>query len=122
MHHAGMTRQGRALVEVPLAEGSIQMPACSAWGVDLSAHSVIIRGMQIYNSQMVDWVELGHKDVLPMLGRVSCIQLGTFSGGIIIVNRWWLQYHPSLTNRQPSMLRRQARRQPQRRDYICHHT
>ncbi|KAF8491330.1 Sec63-domain-containing protein [Russula emetica] len=57
IHHAGMTREDRGLVEELFADGSIQVLVCTAtlaWGVNLPAHTVIIKGTQIYNPERVD--------------------------------------------------------------------
>lgn len=46
MHHAGMLRQDRNLVERYFAEGHIKVLCCTAtlaWGVNLPAHAVIIK-------------------------------------------------------------------------------
>ena len=46
-HHAGMARADRTLVEDLFADGHIQVlvsTATLAWGVNLPAHSVIIKG------------------------------------------------------------------------------
>ena len=42
-----------------------------AWGVNLPAHTVIIKGTQIYNPEKGRWTELGALDVLQMLGRAG---------------------------------------------------
>jgi pre-mRNA-splicing helicase BRR2 len=38
--------------------------ATLAWGVNLPAHTVIIKGTQVYNPEKGRWVELGALDVL----------------------------------------------------------
>ena len=46
IHHAGMSREDRGLVEELFADGSIQVLVCSAtlaWGVNLPAHTGIIK-------------------------------------------------------------------------------
>jgi pre-mRNA-splicing helicase BRR2 len=50
IHHAGMTRADRTLVEDLFADGHIQVlvsTATLAWGVNLPAHTVIIKGTQV---------------------------------------------------------------------------
>jgi len=50
IHHAGMSRVDRALVEDLFADKHIQVlvsTATLAWGVNLPAHSVIIKGTQV---------------------------------------------------------------------------
>lgn len=46
IHHAGLVRQDRTLMEKQFAEGNIRVlvsTATLAWGVNLPAHAVIIR-------------------------------------------------------------------------------
>lgn len=53
IHHAGMTRVDRTLVEDLFADRHIQVlvsTATLAWGVNLPAHTVIIRGTQVQDS------------------------------------------------------------------------
>lgn len=50
MHHAGMSRVDRTLVEDLFADRHIQVlvsTATLAWGVNLPAHTVIIKGTQV---------------------------------------------------------------------------
>ncbi|KAF7968038.1 hypothetical protein HWV62_32144 [Athelia sp. TMB] len=103
IHHAGMTREDRSLVEELFADGSVQVLVCTAtlaWGVNLPAHTVIIKGTQIYNPEKGRWVELSSQDVLQMLGRAGRPQYDTFGEGIIITNHSELQYYLSLLNQQ----------------------
>ena len=103
IHHAGMTREDRLLVEELFADGHIQVLVCTAtlaWGVNLPAHTVIIKGTQIYNPEKGRWVELSSQDVLQMLGRAGRPQYDTFGEGIIITNHAELQYYLSLLNQQ----------------------
>jgi len=54
IHHAGMQRTDRELVEEMFADGNIQVlvsTATLAWGVNLPAHTVIIKGTQIYSPE-----------------------------------------------------------------------
>ena len=74
IHHAGMSRVDRALVEDLFADRHIQLlvsTATLAWGVNLPAHTVIIKGTQVYNPEKGRWCELGSLDVLQMLGRAG---------------------------------------------------
>jgi len=38
-----------------------------AWGVNLPAHTVIIKGTQVYNPEKGRWVELGALDVMQVI-------------------------------------------------------
>lgn len=51
MHHAGMLRTDRQLVEKYFGEGHIKVLVCTAtlaWGVNLPAHAVIIKGINMW--------------------------------------------------------------------------
>ncbi|CAH0388452.1 unnamed protein product [Bemisia tabaci] len=103
MHHAGMSRVDRTLVEDLFADRHVQVlvsTATLAWGVNLPAHTVIIKGTQIYNPEKGRWVELSALDVLQMLGRAGRPQYDTKGEGILITNHSELQYYLSLLNQQ----------------------
>ena len=103
IHHAGMSRSDRSSVEDLFADGSIQVLVCTAtlaWGVNLPAHTVIIKGTQIYSPEKGSWVELSPQDVLQMLGRAGRPQYDTFGEGIIITTQTEMQYYLSLMNQQ----------------------
>lgn len=103
IHHAGMSREDRNAVEDLFLEGHIQVLVCTAtlaWGVNLPAHTVIIKGTQVYNPEKGRWSELSPQDVLQMLGRAGRPQFDTYGEGIIITNHGELQYYTSLMNQQ----------------------
>ncbi|KAJ6676495.1 ATP-DEPENDENT RNA AND DNA HELICASE [Salix viminalis] len=103
VHHAGMTRADRQLVEDLFADGHVQVlvsTATLAWGVNLPAHTVIIKGTQIYNPEKGAWTELSPLDVMQMLGRAGRPQYDSYGEGIIITGHSELQYYLSLMNQQ----------------------
>ena len=103
IHHAGMSRADRTSVEELFAEGMIQVLVCTAtlaWGVNLPAHAVIIKGTQVYSPERGSWVELSPQDVLQMLGRAGRPQYDTYGEGIIITSQSEIQYYLSLLNQQ----------------------
>lgn len=103
IHHAGMSRADRTAVEDLFADGSIQVLVCTAtlaWGVNLPAHTVIIKGTQVYSPEKGSWVELSPQDVLQMLGRAGRPQYDTYGEGIIITTQAEMQYYMSLLNQQ----------------------
>lgn len=103
IHHAGMTRTDRQLVEDLFADGHVQVlvsTATLAWGVNLPAHTVIIKGTQIYNPEKGAWTELSPLDVMQMLGRAGRPQYDSYGEGIIITGHSELQYYLSLMNQQ----------------------
>lgn len=72
--------------------------ATLAWGVNLPAHAVIIKGTQVYSPEKGKWAELSPQDVLQMLGRAGRPQYDKFGEGIIIT-----RYEPksARTHTQP---------------------
>lgn len=74
--------------------------ATLAWGVNLPAHTVIIKGTQIYNPEKGCWTELGALDVMQMMGRAGRPQYDSQGEGIMITNASELQYYLSLMNQQ----------------------
>ena len=103
IHHAGMARTDRELVEDLFADGHIAVLCCTAtlaWGVNLPAHAVIIKGTQIYDPSKGRWAELSPLDILQMLGRAGRPQFDSEGEGIIMTAHSELQYYLSLTNLQ----------------------
>lgn len=103
IHHAGLSLADRDSVQALFADGSIQVLVCTAtlaWGVNLPAHTVIIKGTQVYSPEKGAWVELSPQDVLQMLGRAGRPQYDTFGEGIIITSQAEIQYYLSLLNQQ----------------------
>lgn len=100
IHHAGLTRSDRTLVEELFADNHIQVlvsTATLAWGVNLPAHTVIIKGTQVYSPELGRWTELSPLDVMQMIGRAGRHSLGE---GIIITSHKELHYYLSLLNDQ----------------------
>eukprot|EP00934_Nitzschia_sp_Nitz4_P003078 Nitzschia sp. Nitz4//scaffold4_size323378//60170//66898//NITZ4_000629-RA/size323378-snap-gene-0.405-mRNA-1//1//CDS//3329553306//3068//frame0 len=103
IHHAGMGREDRELVEDLFADRHIAVlctTATLAWGVNLPAHAVVIKGTQIYDPAKGRWAELSPLDVLQMLGRAGRPQYDSEGEGIILTQHSELQYYLSLTNLQ----------------------
>lgn len=62
MHHAGMLRSDRNLMERLFSQGLLKVlctTATLAWGVNLPAHTVIIKGTQLYDPQKGSFIQLG---------------------------------------------------------------
>lgn len=103
VHHAGMVKSDRALVEDLFTEGHLQVlvsTATLAWGVNLPAHSVLIKGTQVYSPELGRWTELSMLDVMQMLGRAGRPQFDTFGEGTILTTHVELKYYMSLLNEQ----------------------
>ncbi|KAB2063210.1 hypothetical protein ES319_A10G200900v1 [Gossypium barbadense] len=103
IHHAGLARTDRQIVEELFGDGHVQVlvsTATLAWGVNLPAHTVIIKGTQIYSPEKGAWTELSPLDVMQMLGRAGRPQYDSYGEGIIITGHSELQYYLSLMNQQ----------------------
>eukprot|EP00210_Caulerpa_lentillifera_P005576 g5333.t1 len=103
IHHAGMSRVDRTLVEDLFSDGHVQVlisTATLAWGVNLPAHTVVIKGTQVYNPQKGAWDELDALDVMQMFGRAGRPQYDSYGEGVIITGRTELQFYLSLFNQQ----------------------
>ena len=69
-----MLRSDRNLVEKLFARGVIRVLCCTAtlaWGINLPARTVIIKGTQLYNPQQGGFVEVGMLDVQQIFGRAG---------------------------------------------------
>lgn len=103
IHHAGMSRSDRTLVEDLFAQGHVKVlvsTATLAWGVNLPAHAVIIRGTQVYSAEQGRWVELSPMDVMQMMGRAGRPQFESHGEGFIITTKSEVLYYLSVLNQQ----------------------
>lgn len=103
VHHAGLPRPDRTLVEDLFAGRHLQVLVSTstlAWGVNLPAAAVIIKGTQCYKPEMGEFQELGSMDILQMLGRAGRPQYDRTGEGIVITLKDNLQYYLSLNNCQ----------------------
>ncbi len=63
----GLLRSDRNLVESMFSKGVTKVLCCTAtlaWGVNLPAHAVVIRGTQLYDAQKGAFIDLGILDVM----------------------------------------------------------
>ena len=103
IHHAGLSRDDRNLVEDLFANGRISVlfsTSTLAWGVNLPAHCVVIKGTQVYSPEQGRWIELSYLDMMQMLGRAGRPQFDTRGEGVILTGHSELQYYLSLMNEQ----------------------
>ncbi|ORM42239.1 U5 small nuclear ribonucleoprotein helicase [Babesia sp. Xinjiang] len=103
IHHAGLPRSDRKLVEDLFSDGHIQLlisTATLSWGVNLPAHTVIIKGTQVYSPEEGCWTELCPLSVQQMMGRAGRPQFDKEGKGIIITAHSKLQFYLSLNNQQ----------------------
>ncbi len=67
IHHAGMLRSDRNMMERMFEANCIKVLCCTAtlaWGVNLPAHAVVIKGTQVYDAGRGSFVDLSILDVL----------------------------------------------------------
>ena len=103
VHHAGLVRSDRTLVEDLFSDKHIQVLVCTAtlaWGVNLPCHTVILKGTQMYSPEEGRWTELSPLDIMQMMGRAGRYGLDSEGEGIIMTNHSELQYYLSLMNQQ----------------------
>lgn len=103
IHHAGMNRNDRQTTEDLFAEGHIKVlvsTATLAWGVNLPAHTVIIKGTSVYSPEKGTWVDLSPQDILQMLGRAGRPRYDTHGDGIIITSQDQIKYYLAILNQQ----------------------
>ncbi|GMH51646.1 hypothetical protein TrRE_jg2330 [Triparma retinervis] len=89
IHHAGMLRGDRKLSEQMFADGAIKVLCCTAtlaWGVNLPAHSVVIKGTQVYNAEKGGMMDLSILDVQQIFGRAGRPQFDTFGEAHLITS------------------------------------
>ncbi|KAI1747940.1 Sec63 Brl domain-containing protein [Xylaria castorea] len=105
IHHAGMTRSDRNLMERLFAEGVTKVLCCTAtlaWGVNLPAAAVVIKGTQVYSAQDGKFVDLGILDVLQIFGRAGRPQFEDVGIGMICTTGDKLPHYLSaVTEQQP---------------------
>ncbi|KAG1665183.1 Activating signal cointegrator 1 complex subunit 3 [Nymphon striatum] len=105
VHHAGMLRSDRSLVEKYFSDGLTKVLVCTAtlaWGVNLPARAVIIKGTEIYDAKHGSFVDLGILDVMQIFGRAGRPQFDTTGHGTIITTHNKLGLYLSLlTNQYP---------------------
>lgn len=88
MHHAGLTDSDRALCEELFAREKIQIlisTATLAWGVNLPAHLVVIKGTEFFDPKTKRYVDYPITDVLQMMGRAGRPQYDTSAVAVIMV-------------------------------------
>ncbi|KAK5128381.1 hypothetical protein LTR85_003049 [Meristemomyces frigidus] len=104
-HHAGMPRSDRNLIERLFAEGVLKVLCCTAtlaWGVNLPAAAVIIKGTQLYSAEAGKFVDLGILDVLQIFGRAGRPQFQDTGIGMILTTQDKLQHYlTAVTQQQP---------------------
>ncbi|KAL7275807.1 putative steryl acetyl hydrolase mug81 [Rhizina undulata] len=103
VHHAGMLRSDRNLMERLFGDGLIKVLCCTAtlaWGVNLPAAAVVIKGTQVYNAQKGAFSDLGILDVLQIFGRAGRPQFEQNGTGFICTTHDKLAHYLSAVTQQ----------------------
>ncbi|KAL4241461.1 Sec63-domain-containing protein [Abortiporus biennis] len=105
IHHAGMLRTDRNMMERMFEARAIKVLCCTAtlaWGVNLPAHAVIIKGTQVYDSSKGSFTDLSVLDVLQVFGRAGRPGLETSGVGYICTTEDKLtHYLDAVTSQNP---------------------
>lgn len=102
IHHAGMLRGDRKLTETMFADGAIKVLCCTAtlaWGINLPAHTVVVKGTDVYNPEKGKNVDLSILDVQQIFGRAGRPQFDTSGEATLITN------HAALTRYLDKLVR-----------------
>lgn len=94
-----MLRSDRNLVEKVFHDGNARVLVCTAtlaWGVNLPAHAVVIKGTEIYDAKHGAFVDIGILDVLQIFGRAGRPQFDKSGHGTIITSHEKLAHYLSL--------------------------
>ncbi|KKY17469.1 putative dead deah box [Phaeomoniella chlamydospora] len=102
-HNAGMARSDRNLIERLFSEGALRVLCCTAtlaWGVNLPAAAVVIKGTQLYSAQEGKFVDLGILDVLQIFGRAGRPQFQDTGIGFICTTHDKLSHYLAAVTQQ----------------------
>ncbi|KAJ1308595.1 hypothetical protein OPQ81_004293 [Rhizoctonia solani] len=103
IHHAGMLRSDRNMMEKMFEARAIKVLCCTAtlaWGVNLPAHAVIIKGTQVYDSARGSFVDLSVLDVLQIFGRAGRPGMESSGVGYICTNEEKLDHYLNVMTSQ----------------------
>ncbi|CRG94586.1 DEAD/DEAH box helicase, putative [Plasmodium gallinaceum] len=102
VHHAGMSRSDKILVENLFKKKAINILCCTstlAWGVNLPVHTVIIKGTNYFSSESGKVEDLDILDINQIFGRCGRPQYENHGNAILITERTKLyKYIKLLTN------------------------
>ncbi|WFD27418.1 RNA helicase [Malassezia nana] len=105
IHHAGMLRSDRDLSEQLFSAGATRVLCCTAtlaWGVNLPAYAVLIKGTDVYDAEQGKMVDLGILDVLQIFGRAGRPQFEDMGVSFICTSSERLSHYiESITSSHP---------------------
>ena len=89
IHNAGMLRKDRTLTEQLFKDKNLNVLVCTAtlaWGVNLPAHCVIIKGTEIYDANVGGFRDIGQLDVQQIFGRAGRPDYDTSGSAYIVTS------------------------------------
>ena len=89
IHHGGLSLHDRKTAESLFLEGKIQVLVCTAtlaWGVNLPAHLVVLKGTEFFDGKTSRYVDYPITDVLQMMGRAGRPQFDDKGVACILVH------------------------------------
>ncbi|TKY90513.1 hypothetical protein EX895_000511 [Sporisorium graminicola] len=105
IHHAGMLRSDRTLSERMFEAGVTRVLCCTAtlaWGVNLPAYAVVIKGTDVYDSSAGKFIDLSILDVLQIFGRAGRPQYEDLGVGYILTSQERLSHYvDAITSQHP---------------------
>ncbi|GAA5916218.1 hypothetical protein JCM6882_001112 [Rhodosporidiobolus microsporus] len=103
IHHAGMLRSDRNIAERMFEANVTKVLCCTAtlaWGVNLPAYAVVIKGTQVYDSGKGAFVDLSILDVLQIFGRAGRPQYEDQGVGYICTTNDKIDHYVSAITQQ----------------------
>ncbi|KAK4052108.1 putative steryl acetyl hydrolase mug81 [Microbotryomycetes sp. JL201] len=103
IHHAGMLRSDRNITERMFEANATKVLCCTAtlaWGVNLPAYAVVIKGTTVYDSGKGSFVDLGILDVLQIFGRAGRPQYESQGVGYICTTYDKMDHYVSAITQQ----------------------
>ncbi|RYZ15868.1 MAG: hypothetical protein EOO70_05830 [Myxococcaceae bacterium] len=103
IHHAGLLRADRSLTEQMFESGVIRVLCCTAtlaWGVNLPAHTVIVKGTEIYDPERGGFVDMSVLDILQIFGRAGRPQYDVEGHAVLLTHQKSLTHYLGLLTQQ----------------------
>ena len=87
IHHSGLSKNEKDFMEKSFKSENLDIlisTSTLAWGVNLKATHVIIKGTKIYSAKKASWVEIASSNIVQMLGRAGRFYSGKNDTSFII--------------------------------------
>lgn len=105
VHHAGLPRHVRHTMERLFLEKQVRVLVCTstlAWGVNLPANAVVIKGTTYYDAQRCNFADISILDVIQIFGRAGRPQFDRTGKAVLITSRDKLDtFTKLLTDKRP---------------------